>query len=97
MKIGLFVSAFCLISFRLIILKNLDLVIACAIGLSICWFFIFKSRFLAETILPFGFWESFASDRKTPENSSPAIAFLGWFFLLGLVVIVFNFSPSPPS
>jgi len=40
------------------------------------------SRFWAEYIIAFGFWERFAKDFKEPLNSQPAIAFLGWVLLL---------------
>jgi hypothetical protein len=42
------------------------------------WF----NHFWAEYILPFGFWESKASDFKTPHRSAGAIALLGWVLLL---------------
>lgn len=49
-----------------------------AITGAMIWF----SRFLAEYLLPLGFWASKATDFKHPERSAAAIALIGWVLLL---------------
>lgn len=53
---------------------------------SMVWF----NRFWANYILRFGFLESLASDFKSAERSSAAIALLGWAVLLltGLLLLL---------
>lgn len=51
--------------------------VAVALTGTMIWF----SRFLAEYVLPMGFWASKASDFKHPERSAGAIALIGWVLL----------------
>ena len=46
--------------------------------------------FWASTLLRFGFWESKATDYKSSQNSSPAIAFLAWILLILFSLLVFT-------
>ena len=53
-------------------------VLAAAAGVVVCGSMIFFGQTWADYILPFGFWEFFASDSGSSGNSAPAIAFMGW-------------------
>jgi hypothetical protein len=58
-----------------------EAVLAGAAGVVVCGSMIFLSQVWADYILPFGFWEHFASDAGSSGNSAPAIAFIGWILL----------------
>ena len=57
-------------------------VLAAAAGVAVCGSMIFFAQTWADYILPFGFWEFFASDSGSSGNSAPATAFMGWIFLV---------------
>ena len=72
---------------RLILVRDMEAAIAgCAAVVflgSMVWF----SEFWTDYVLPFGFWETKASDYGTPRQSGPAIAMIGWalLFVLGYI------------
>jgi len=65
-----------------IVTKNLEstaiLTLVLLLISSLIWF----NDFWTGYILPFGFWAAQATDFKTPGNSSSALVFLAWIFLL---------------
>jgi len=67
---------------RLFLIDDLESTLVGMGSVLFCGSMIFYNHLWAEYILPFGFWESKASDFKQPQNSAPAVAFLGWVFLL---------------
>lgn len=49
------------------------------------------NEFWAEYLLPWGLMAYFATDFKTPGDSSVAVALLGWVILLTLGALIFFF------
>lgn len=79
----IFIALTALVVARMFVLKGAEAAIGAALGIAVLGTMVWYSDFWARYLLAFGFWESRASDFKTPENSAPAVALIGWI-LLGL-------------
>ena len=77
-KTLVFVVVAVVIVFKLSQQDQIETIFAGVAGVGACGPMIFLSRVWADYILPFGFWESFASDAGNSGNSAPAIVLIGW-------------------
>ena len=86
-----FIGIAILIIIRLFFFRDgVTLVPGCVLILfafTLVWF----SEFWAEYLLPWGLMAYFATDFKTPGDSSAAVAVLGWAILLALGALILFF------
>lgn len=78
-----------LIVARLLVVRDIEAVIAGCVSVAVLGSMVWFSEFWTDYVLPFGFWESKASDHGTPRQSGPAIAMIGWALLLVLGYITY--------
>ncbi len=77
----IFIGIAVLIVVRLYLVRDIDAALVGLVAVILIGTMVWFSDFWSRYILPFGFWESKASDFKTPERSRGAIVFIGWVFL----------------
>ena len=71
-----------LIMIRVFVTKGHEEAIGISVALVLLGTLIWFTDFWTDYILAFGFWESKATDFKTPGDSSAALVFLAWVVML---------------
>jgi len=78
-----------LIILRLVFFREGEMLFAGSVLILLAGTMVWFSDFWSDYLLTWGFMAYFASDFKAPQNSSAAVAMLGWVILLFLGVSVF--------
>ena len=86
-----FIGVSILIVIRLFFFRDGALLAPGAVLIVFAFTLVWFNEFWSEYLLPWGLMAYFATDFKTPGDSSAAVAMLGWAVLLFLGMLIFFF------
>ena len=75
---------------RIFLIRELEAAIVVTGGTLLLILFIRNAQWFADNILSLGFMSYFAKDFKTSSGSGPALEFLGWLAMIGMLVLVYT-------
>jgi hypothetical protein len=84
-----FTAVAVLIVVRLFWVRDIESALVGSVAVVLIGTMVWFSDFWTTYILPFGFWQTMATDYNSPERSGGAIAMIGWVLLLLIGYAVF--------